>query len=396
MKFSKKLLQVGAAAIVFSAMVVGCSKKEDNTSTPKQEVTVTPTIEVVENVKDGLVFDHSMELSYATNFSVDYYVGGYKLVTISDGKKFFTVPEGKEAPEGVDSEAIILQMPINNILISSTPTMSLIHAIGALDAVTMTTTERETWLIDDVITKMDKGEITFVGTYKAPDYEILTSMNPPFSVFSTMLSSVPEVAEKLDELKSPYLLDQSTYEAHPLGRMEWVKLYGALFDCEDKANEVFQVQEDLVKEVTAAESTQKTAAIFYITSKGVLYVRQGGDYVAKMFELAGGEYIFSNLNPEETGTSKMEMEEFYATAKDADYIIYIWNLGGKPETLKEFTDKNELFTDFKAVKEGNVWCTTPDFFQISDTLGNMIKDMNSMLTLDDPTVDKFTYLFRLK
>ena len=55
-----------------------------------------------------------------------------------------------------------------------------------------------------------------------------------------------------------------------------------------------------------------------------------------------------------------------------------------------------MLSEFKAVKEGNVWCTTPDYFQISDRLGEMIADMTRMLTNDDPDVNAFTYLFRLQ
>ena len=97
----------------------------------------------------------------------------------------------------------------------------------------------------------------------------------------------------------------------------------------------------------------------------------------------------------QTGTAKMEMEAFYDGAKDADYIIYVWTLGGKPETLADLLERGDFLEDMKAVKEGNVWCTTPDFFQISSTLGNMINDINLMLNADD-TADEFTYLFKLK
>ena len=91
----------------------------------------------------------------------------------------------------------------------------------------------------------------------------------------------------------------------------------------------------------------------------------------------------------------MEMEKFYDTAKDADYIIYIWSLGGKPSTLADFTGYNSTLSEFKAVKEGNVWCTTPDFFQIADTIGSMVNDINLMLNADANT-SELTYLKKLK
>mgnify|MGYP004539613389 CR=1 FL=1 len=44
----------------------------------------------------GLTFDHSMELSYAKEFNVDYYNDGYTLITIDQEGQFLVVPEGKK------------------------------------------------------------------------------------------------------------------------------------------------------------------------------------------------------------------------------------------------------------------------------------------------------------
>ena len=397
--YSKSLILV-LILVMSIAIITGCSNNDPSVDSSVnkngENDSNSNSVNSEENYDGKLVFDYSLELDYAKNFSVDYYKGGYKLIKISDGRQFLTVPEGMSTPTDLESGVVALQMPIENVLISSTPTMSLIDSIGKLDRVALTTTKLDSWYIDNVVEKMNSGEIKYIGEYKAPDYEMLTAEKPPFSVFSTMLSTVPEVAEKLVELNIPVLLDQATYEEHPMARVEWVKLYGALFDCEEEAKKVFDEQIAYIDSLDLSNASGKTASIFYVTSKGVLHARQAGDYMVKMLELAGGEYILSDLYPTETGTEKLEFEEFYSRAKDSDYIIYIWSLGGKPETLADFTAINELFADFKAVKEGNVWCTTPDYFQISDTLGYMIKDINEMLSLDDSSVDKLTYLFRLK
>ena len=49
----------------------------------------------------GLKYDHSLELQYADQFSVDYYEDGYALITIAGDGQFLLVPEGKEAPDVV-------------------------------------------------------------------------------------------------------------------------------------------------------------------------------------------------------------------------------------------------------------------------------------------------------
>ena len=342
----------------------------------------------------GLTITGSLELEYATQFSVDFCEGGYSLITNGDGARFLTIPEGAEIPEGIPEDITPLQMPLTNLLISSTPTVSLINAIGALDAVSMTTQDYDGWYIDEVKAAMDAGSLAYIGSYKEPDFEVLTANPPPFAVFSTMLDSVPEVADKLTEIGIPFMRDCSTYENHPLGRMEWIKLYGVLLDKQEEAQAHYDEQKALVESI-GAETTGKTVAMFYITSKGDLYTRRAGDYMVKMLELAGGEYILPELEPEKSGTQKVEAEEFYAGAGEADYIVYIWSMGGKPETMDDFLARSSILADFKAVKDGNVWFTTPDYFQISDTLGAMILDFNKMLTNEDESVTEFTYLFKL-
>lgn len=402
----KILATILASALILS--MVACSSSSDtevDTSTDTSSTTQNtseeeePKEEVEEELEEedgALVYEYSMELDYATEFSVDYYEGGYKMITVSNGDQFLTIPEGAEIPTDLDENVVTLQMPITNMMVATTPQMSLISAIGGLDRVTLTTYDVDSWYIDDVITAMEDGAITYVGSYKEPDYEIVTLTGPQLSIFSSMIDSVPEVEEKLNELSVPVLVDQSSYETEPLGRTEWMKLYGALFDMEDEAEATFNEQVAYVDSLEISETDEaETVAIFYITSSGDLYVRNAGDYIVSMAELAGGEYILSDLNPDETGTENIDFETFYASAKDADNIIYIWSMGGKPATIDELIEKNELLSDFKAVQEGNVWCTTADFFQISNTLGYMIKDMNTAL-VDDGEIDELTYLFRLK
>lgn len=389
------------AALLCAAMIMpglaGCGKNETPDENRNQaeitENTAETAAETEENYDGKLVFDHSMELKYAKCFSVDYYKGGYKQITISDGTKLLVVPENMSVPAEVDKDAIILQQPISNILVSSTPVTSLINAIGALDAISLTTYDVDSWYIDEVKTALTDGKMTYIGSYKEPDYELITASGTQFAIFSTMLTE--DVAAQLDGLGVRVMLDQAAEEEHPLARVEWMKLYGAMFNLEDVAEEKVNEQVDFVEKIAEKENTGKTVAVFYITSKGMLYARNAGDYMAKMVDLAGGKYVLSDVGVGEPGTINMEMEAFYDKAKDADYIIYIWSLGGKPETLADMLSRSEVLADMKAVKEGNVWCTTPDYFQISNTLGSMINDINLMLEADEST-DELTYLFRLK
>ena len=76
----------------------------------------------------------------------------------------------------------------------------------------------------------------------------------------------------------------------------------------------------------------------------------------------------------------MQMEAFYQQAKDADYLIYNSTIEGEVHSLQELCDKDEVLKDFKAVKEGRVFCTTGDLYQRSLSAGVFIEDVHKMLT----------------
>ena len=167
---------------------------------------------------------------------------------------------------------------------------------------------------------------------------------------------------------------------------------------EEEADRLFSEQMDYINSVSKEEHTGKTVAFFYISSSGYAVARKSGDYVTKMIELAGGTYIFDDLGDPEKSTStvNLEMEQFYATAKDADYIIYNSTIGGELYSLDELLAKNELLRDFKAVKEGNVWCTGQNLYQETTRLGEMVVDIHRMLTEEDPSATELTFLYKLQ
>ena len=124
-------------------------------------------------------------------------------------------------------------------------------------------------------------------------------------------------------------------------------------------------------------------------------IRKSADYLPKMIELAGGSYIFDDLGDEEEATStvSLQMEEFYAGAKDADYIIYNSTIEGELSSLQDLLAKSPLLEKFKAVKEGHVYCTTKNLYQSTMELGTITSDIRKMLTGDDADL---TYLYKVE
>ena len=337
----------------------------------------------------------SMELLYAENFSVDYYEGGFKLLETMDGTQILVVPEDKEIPQNVDEDTIVLKQPVQNMYLVSSAVMDIFSKLDAIDTLRFSSQTEDNWYVDDAKQAMEDGDLIYAGKYNKPDYELIVSEGCSLAIENSMIFHSPEVIEMLESFDIPVMVEYSSYESHPMGRVEWIKFFGALVDKEDEAQRIFDEQIDILDSVAANENTGKTVAFFYITSNGLVQVRQSNDYIPKMIELASGRYIFDNLGDSESkrSTMNMQVEEFYDGAKDADYIIYNSTIDGGVSSVDELIDKCPVLADFKAVKDGNMWCTTNDMYQQSMSIGYMIKDIHSMLCDDDE--DDMTYLFKL-
>ena len=346
---------------------------------------------------DEMTVDHSLALEYADQFSVDYYEGGYALLTIGEEQRFLVVPEGAEVPAGLEADVRVLQQPLDQIYLVATSAMDLFRELDGIGNLTLSGTKAEDWYIEEAQEAMEAGELLYAGKYNVPDYELILSEGCDLAIESTMIAHTPEVKEQLERFGIPVLVERSSYESHPLGRMEWLKLYGVLLDREEAAEAYFDDLMTKMDAITAQENTGKTVAFFYIHSSGGVNVRKSGDYVAKAIEMAGGLYCFSDLTEEENALSTMniQMETFYNQAKEADVLIYNSAVDGELTTMEQLLDKSGLLADFKAVQTGNVWCTGQNLFQESLGLGELIEDIHTILTQPNPP-SELSYLHRLQ
>ena len=337
-----------------------------------------------------------MELLYADQFSVDRYENGISLVTVGDGEKYLLVPENETVETSGD--ITVINTPADNIYLAASSAMDLFFGIGADDRIFAASTLERDWSLPYVKQAMSDEDILYAGKYSAPDYELILSEGCGIAIESTMIYHKPEVKEQLERFGIPVFVERSSYESHPLGRLEWIKLYGLMTGKEEEAEKLFSEQSELLQSVSQNGDTGRTAAFFYISQKGSAVVRKPDDYVSKMIQLAGGEYIFTShdLNTEENAqsTTDMQFEAFYAAAKDADVLIYSSTIDGGIDNISALLEKNSLFADFKAVKSGNVWCTDKNMFQQTTAAAEIISDLNLIFT--DNAGDETEFFYRLK
>lgn len=351
---------------------------------------------------DGSLDEHltgSMELKYADQFRVNYYEDGIAVVEIEDGLKYLVAENPEKLPEWLPEDVIsgmtLIKAPAVSVYNAASSAMDLIDAAGAIDSVIMTSTQAKDWGIEKIRKLIEHDKILYIGKYRAPDYEALLEGGVDLAIESTMIYHTPQVKEAIEELGIPVLVERSSYESEPLGRLEWIKLYGLLLGHGEEAEAFFNEAVSKLNDVdTDAVSSMPSVAFFSVNSNGSVVIRKPGDYVTKMIETAGGTYVPADITDEEDNalsTMNMQMEAFYDKAVDADILIYNSTIEGGLESIKGLTSMSDKFNDFKAVKNGDVWCTDASTFQRTTGAADMIVEMNKIFAgaADDAGMEFF-------
>ena len=215
---------------------------------------------------DTLSFDKTMPLDYATQFSVSYADDDYKRITIGQDQEFLLVAEGAAVPSGVPEGVTVLQQPLDEIYLVASAAMDSFAQLDAVDCIHFSGRKESDWYIEQAKEAMSAGDMLYAGKYSEPDYELILSQGCDLVLENTMIYHSPEVIEQFETLGIPVLVEMSSYESEPFGRMEWVKLYGALIGKENEATALFEEKMDSVSGILGAAPTGKTVTFFYVTS----------------------------------------------------------------------------------------------------------------------------------
>lgn len=400
-KNKKRLLCMLLALLVLACSFAACGSKE-SASTKESASGQTGSSETIQQTGEGeapvlagRTCTGQMELDYAECFDIYYYDDGSTVIDIHDEAQYLLIPEGGEVPETGAEKMKKLQMPLTKIYDAATSSLSLFSAMDALDTVRMVSMQESGWTYDSMKKAMADGSIIFAGKYNEPDYELLLQEGCQIAIESTMIKQTPDVQEMIETLGIPVMIEHSSYESNPLGRMEWIKLYGTLNGRLEDAEAFYNTQKELITGIEQFEKTDLKVAFFYISTDGKAVARRSTDYIPAMIYMAGGNYIFKDLD-DESGKSSIDMgiETFFDTAKDADILIYNGSIDSTVKSLADLKSKSPVMEKIKAVQEGNVWVTGNSVYQRVDVVGDMILDFHRVITGED--LDQLQFLSRME
>ena len=267
---------------------------------------------------------------------------------------YVVVPKDREVPADVPS-GTLLRTPFERSVVFTSVHCGLLKSLGKLDAVKGICDYRYV-LMPEVREHVDKGKAQDVGLSMQPNVERIVGLNPDALLVSPFSNGGGY--GKLGSAGLPLVECADYMESSPLARAEWMRFFGILYGCEEKADSLFAVVERRYREAKAlaAKADARPALMCDLMHGGTWYVPGGESTVGQMFKDAGAGYLFGDNR--EKGSVALSKESVFAKAHDADF--WIVRSGGNVDlTYSGMRRDNEVYARFRPWKTRKVYaCNT--------------------------------------
>jgi iron complex transport system substrate-binding protein len=197
----------------------------------------------------------------------------------------------------------------------------------------------------------EKGIVRDVGYEQSLNYELLVELKPDVVFSYGVGAESAGYLQKLKDLKIPVVFIADYLEESPLGKSEWVKVFGAIFGKYYESDSLFSEIEGeylKVKEIVAGIENKPNVFI-NLPWQEAWYFPGNQSYMASLIEDAGGNYIFSNLTGNHSYPFSVEV------ALEKGMVADIWINTGTAHTLKDIALEFPRLTILPSYKDGKVF-----------------------------------------
>lgn len=294
------------------------------------------------------------QIEFATGFEL-YDYSDFKILKIKNispesdkAEKYILHKKNVQIPDSLKSFTSIV-IPVQNIIVTSTTHIPSLEMLDVTE--TLIGFPGLDYISSEVVrAKIEKGQVREIGQNERINTEIVVDLTPDVLV-SFAINESNQTLENLKQAGIKVLLNGDWNEKNPLGKAEWIKFFGALYDKDQKAQETF---ENIKSEYKKAKELASKAAVkpTIITGniyENVWYLPKGDSWSALFLADAHTEYFWKDTSG--TGSLALSFEEVFDTAQNADY----WIGAGLYTSLAEMLQANPHYKEFKAFKEGNVY-----------------------------------------
>jgi iron complex transport system substrate-binding protein len=300
---------------------------------------------------------NSNYIKYAERFEIQQ-KDGYSILTVIDPwqgaknvtQKYFLVGYGTEAPAGVDS-ARIIRVPVKSIICMSTTYLSMIQALNEQKSIKGIS--GSDFLYDKELRDLtENNKIEDVGYDDNINKERVIQISPDLVMVYGIGSESAGYIGKLKELGIKIIYNADYLENDPLGKAEWIKVFGALYNKKKESDSIFSSISEQYEKLKAhiRENIYTRPTVFFgFPWKDTWYISPGNSYITRLISDAGGDYLWKDTKSDIS--MPFGLENVYVRAIRADF----WLNSGSVGSRNEITAIDYRMGDFPSFKNGNIY-----------------------------------------
>jgi iron complex transport system substrate-binding protein len=294
------------------------------------------------------------DIEYASSLAI-YKYNGYSMVKVitpwPNAEKDFTYilkEKNSIVPDSLQKYTTI-QVPLQTVVVTSTTIIPYLEMLGVENR--LVGFPHTDYISSEKTRKLiDKGAVKNVGQNEKLNIEQLIEMTPELIVTFGIDNNNPMISN-LEKSGLKVLIQADWMEQSPLGKAEWIKLYGALFGKEKEAKTLFDAILKNYKEALALVATKKPEAtvLYGAMYQDQWYVAKANSWVAQFLKDAKANYLWSDT--EGTGSIGLSFEKVLEKAKTAHF----WIATGPYKTVAELAKTNPHYSQFTAFKTKQIY-----------------------------------------
>ena len=295
-----------------------------------------------------------LDLKYASGFEIETFSGYSTVKLISPWPnadkqfKYLLVEKGVAVPKNIKYDAVV-HVPVEKIVVTSTTHIPLLEALGEEQKLvgfpnTKYISSQKTRAL------IKNNKVAELGENESLNTELLLDLEPD-AVIGFAINGNNKTFRTIQNAGIPVLYNAAWLEKHILGRAEWIKFFGCLFQKEKLADDIFKKIEseyNMAKDI-ATSIDEKPTVLAGAMFKDIWHVPYGNSWAAQFITDAGGNYLWAASKG--SGSISLNIESVLDKAQHADYWITL----GKETTKNELNNRNVHYKEFDAFKKGNTF-----------------------------------------
>jgi iron complex transport system substrate-binding protein len=322
--------------VIVLAFTISCNNRKDN-KPPVQSLSVTSSVSKAER------FSIEKNDSCTILTIIDPWQGAEDVRHV-----YYLTERGKKSSIKVDASHII-PVPVRKIICMSSTHIAMISALGEMESISGISGTN--YIFDTALkSKADNGLISEIGYDAGINSEMILKINPDLIMMYGIGSESAGYVGKISELGIKIMYNADYLETDPLGKAEWIKVFGALYGKEKLADSIYNAisksYNDL-KSFIIEKTVMKPTVLLGLPFRDTWFISPGNSYISTLISDAGGTYLWQDTKS--SASMPYSLETVYMKSLDADYWLNVGTVTSKRE-IASFDPRLEKMPSYKSGK----------------------------------------------